>query len=271
MKRLKFIVILGVLLLAGPVVLPAPLFVAEAVDTESKTDRDVEDEELIEDEEFLDDEEFIDEDLVPDDSDAVSVPDPLRPLNHAVYLFNDKVYFWVLKPVANGYKTVVPVEIRICTLNFFNNLYAPVRFTNCLLQGKFKNAAGEFGKFFINTTAGGLGLGDVARRYPELNPPEEDFGQTLGYWGFGNGFYLVLPVLGPSTLRDAVGRVGNWAVDPLSYLEPWELSLGVWALKNVNSTSFRIGDYETIKDAALDPYEAFRDGYIQFRRTKVGQ
>lgn len=265
------------MLLAGPVVLPAPFFAAETADTESKSGREVEDEELIEDEEFLDneefldDEEFSDEDLAPGGSDAVAVPDPLRPVNYAIYLFNDKVYFWALKPVAKGYRVVVPAEIRICTLNFFNNLWAPVRFTNCLLQGKFKNAAGEFGKFFINTTVGGLGLGDVAQRYPELNPPEEDFGQTLGYWGFGNGFYLVLPVLGPSTLRDAVGRLGNWAVDPLSYIEPWELSLGVWALKNVNSTSFRIGDYETIKDAAIDPYGAFRDGYIQFRRTKVAQ
>ena len=264
-------------MLFGPVSLPASLFAAEKVDIESKKDREVsdeepgEDEEFLEDEEFFEDEEFLDEDLEPGDSEAVTVPDPLRPVNHTIHLFNDKLYFWVLKPVAVGYRTVMPAEIRVCTLNFFNNLYAPVRFTNCLLQGKFKNAAGEFGKFFINTTVGGLGLGDVARRYPELNPPEEDFGQTLGYWGVGNGFYLVLPVLGPSTLRDAVGRVGNWAVDPLSYLEPWELSLGVWTLKNVNSTSFRIGDYETIKDAAIDPYEAFRDGYIQFRRTKVGQ
>lgn len=277
MKRLKIIVLLAALLLFGPVSLPAPLFAAETVEIESKEDRAVadeensEDQEFLEDEEFFEDEEFLDEDLAPGDSDAVTVPDPLQPLNHAIYLFNDKLYFWVLKPVASGYKAVLPVEIRVCTLNFFNNLYAPVRFTNCLLQGKFKNAAGEFGKFFINTTAGGLGVGDVARRYPELNPPEEDFGQTLGYWGFENGFYLVLPVLGPSTLRDAVGRLGNWAVDPLSYLEPWELSLSVWAFKNVNSTSFRIGDYETIKEAAIDPYEAFRDGYIQYRRTKVGQ
>ena len=265
MKQLKIIAVLSILMLAGPVALPAHLFAAETTDTEFKADSETEDQE------FLEDEEFFDEDLVDDDAGAISVPDPLKTVNYAIYLFNDKLYFWVLKPVARGYKVVVPTEMRVCTLNFFDNLYAPVRFTNCLLQGKFKNAAAEFGQFFINTTAGVLGLADVARRYPELNPPEEDFGQTLGYWGFGNGFYLVLPVLGPSTLRDGIGRLGNWAVDPLSYLEPWELSYGVWAYKNTNSTSFRIGDYETIKDAAIEPYEAFRDGYIQYRRTKVGQ
>jgi phospholipid-binding lipoprotein MlaA len=255
---------LACFVLAGPVMQPAPLFAAETEATEFKDDGE------FEDDEFLDDEEFMDEELVSD-SEAVAVADPFRPVNYAIFQFNDKLYFWVLKPVSSGYKAIIPVEIRVCTLNFFNNLYMPVRFTNCLLQGKFKNAAAEFGKFFINTTAGGLGVGDVARRYPELNPPEEDFGQTLGYWGFGNGFYLVLPVLGPSTLRDGIGRLGNWAVDPLSYLEPWDVSLAVWGLKNVNATSFRIGDYETIKDAAIDPYGAFRDGYIQFRRTKVGQ
>ncbi len=245
--------------------MPASLFASETADTEFKADSALEDEEFLEDDEFMD-AEF--DDLA---GGAVSVADPLRPVNYAVYLFNDKLYFWILKPVASGYKVVIPSEIRVCTVNFFNNLYMPVRFTNCLLQGKFRNAAAEFGKFFINTTAGGLGVGDVARRYPELDPPEEDFGQTLGFWGFGNGFYLVLPVLGPSTLRDGIGRLGNWAVDPLSYLEPWQLSYGVWAYKNINATSFRIGDYETIKDAAIEPYEAFRDGYIQYRRTKVGQ
>jgi len=262
---LKIIVILAFLSLTGPVSLPAPLFAAETGGSEFTEEGD------LADEEFLEDEEFFDEDLVADMDGAVSVPDPLRPVNHAIYVFNDKLYFWVLKPVATGYRAIVPTEIRICTLNFFNNLYMPVRFTNCLLQGKLRNAGAEFGRFFINTTAGVAGLADVAKRYPELNPPEEDFGQTLGYWGFGNGFYLVLPVLGPSTLRDGIGRMGNWAVDPLSYLEPWQLSYGVWAGKNINSTTFRLGDYETLKAAAIDPYEAFRDGYIQFRKTKVNQ
>jgi len=260
---MKIILISVLLALAGAVLQPAPLFAAEAADTGFRKESE------IENEKWQDDAEFIDEDLVG--AGNVVVPDPLKSVNRVFYQFNDKLYFWVLKPVALGYKAVVPTEIRVCSLNFFNNLRAPVRFTSCLLQGKFKNAAAEFGQFFINTTAGVLGLADIARRYPELNPPEEDFGQTLGYWGIGNGFYLVLPVLGPSTLRDGFGRLGDWAVDPLSYLNPWELSIGVSTYKNVNATSFRIGDYETIKDAAIDPYESFRDGYIQYRRTKVAQ
>ena len=265
MKPLKIIVILVALIVTGPVFLPAPLFAADSEGAEFTEESD------LADEAFLEDEEFFDEALDGEAVGTASVPDPLRPVNNAIYLFNDKLYFWVLKPVATGYRAVVPTEIRICTLNFFNNLYMPVRFTNCLLQGKFRNAGAEIGRFFINTTAGVAGLADVAKRYPELNPPEEDFGQTLGFWGFGNGFYLVLPVLGPSTLRDGIGRLGNWAVDPLSYLEPWQLSYGVWACKNINATTFRLGDYETLKDAAIDPYEAFRDGYIQFRMTKVNQ
>ncbi len=264
MKHL-LIVIGALLVLAGPVLIPASLFAKETADSEFI------DEDEADDEEFLEDDEFFDEDMDIDEGEAVAIADPFRPINYAAHVFNDKLYFWVLKPVASGYRLVIPTEIRVCSLNFFNNLYAPVRITNCLLQGKFKNAAAEFGNFFINTTVGGLGVGDVAARYPELNVPDEDFGQTLGYWGVGNGFYIVLPVLGPSTLRDGIGRLGNWVVDPLSYLEPWQLSLGVWTYKNVNSTSFRIGDYETIKDAAIEPYEAFRDGYIQYRRTKVSQ
>ncbi len=265
MKFLKISAIFVSLMLAGLVAGPAPLYAAESADTEFAEDSETEDAE------FLEDEGFLDEDLEGDGGGAVSVPDPLRPVNYAIHLFNDKLYFWILKPVASGYKAVVPIEIRVCTSNFFDNLYTPVRFANCLLQGKFQNAAAEFGKFFVNTTAGGLGLGDVAQRYPELNPPEEDFGQTLGYWGVGNGFYLVLPVLGPSTLRDGIGRLGDWAADPLTYLNPRDLAYGVSAGKTINAFSFRLGDYETIKHAALDPYAAFRDGYIQYRRTKVRQ
>ena len=252
-------------MLSGPVVPPASLFASEAAGTELTADSEMEDDEFLEDEEFLDDE------MEDVEAGALSVADPLRPVNYAFYVFNDKLYFWVLKPVASGYKAVVPSEIRVCALNFFNNLYAPVRFINCILQGKFKNAAAEFGGFFINTTVGGLGLGDIARRYPELNPPEEDFGQTLGYWGVGNGIYLVLPLFGPSTLRDGVGRLGDWAADPLTYVDPRDLAYGLSAGKTVNSVSFRLGDYEAIKAAAIEPYEAFRDGYIQYRRTKVSQ
>jgi phospholipid-binding lipoprotein MlaA len=156
----------------------------------------------------------------------------------------------------------------------------PVRFANCLLQGKFKAADGEFGRFLVNSTIGLAGLFDPAGQFPELNPPEEDFGQTLGHYTVGNGWYLVWPFLGPSTVRDSVGAVGDWVLNPFSFMTLINVdagalttttNMGVFAVRTVNDTSFRIGDYETLKDAALDPYEAFRDAYIQNRTSKIAR
>jgi len=121
----------------------------------------------------------------------------------------------------------------------------------------------------INSTVGVLGFGDPAKRWPELSPSEEDLGQTLATYGIGDGFYIVWPILGPSTLRDSVGMVGDWFLDPTFYVEPLEAYLAVWTVENVNETSFRIGDYESFKEAAIDPYIALRHAYIQNRKKKV--
>lgn len=119
-----------------------------------------------------------------DVDDALAmVADPFAGFNQAMFIFNDKMYFWVLKPVASGYRYVMPTHMRIGIKNFFFNLLTPVRLANCLLQGKGKAAGGELGRFFINSTVGMLGFFNPAKAYPELNPPEEDFGQTLGYYG----------------------------------------------------------------------------------------
>jgi phospholipid-binding lipoprotein MlaA len=105
-----------------------------------------------------------------------------------------------------------------------------------------------------------------------MHTQKEDLGQTLGTYGIKEGFYLVLPVLGPSTLRDAIGMAGDYFVlDPIDYVSPWELELGLDVLDIINRTSFRIGDYESMKKAALDPYAAIRDAYIQNRRMQVSQ
>ena len=123
----------------------------------------------------------------------------------------------------------------------------------------------------VNSTVGVLGFVNPAKRWPELSPSEEDLGQALAIYGIGDGFYIVWPVLGPSTLRDSVGMVGDWFLDPVSYVEPFEAYLGVWTLENVNDTSFRIGDYESLKEAAIDPYIALRNIYIQNRKKKIGE
>lgn len=148
----------------------------------------------------------------------------------------------------------------------------PIRFVNNLLQWKLEQASDEFGIFLVNSTAGILGFNQVAQKYLDMHTQKEDLGQTLGTYGIKEGFYLVLPVLGPSTLRDAVGMAGDYFVmDPIDYVSPWELELGLDVLDIINRTSFRIGDYESMKKAALDPYVAIRDAYIQHRRMQVTQ
>ena len=209
---------------------------------------------------------FLEEDA---EEEVVQVSDPLYHWNRAMFHFNDKLYFWALKPLAKGYKAVVPGPARSGVKNFFHNITMPIRMVSCLLQGKGRAASAELTAFLINSTAGVLGFSNPAQRWDELNASEEDLGQTLGTYGIGNGFYIVWPLLGPSTLRDSVGMVGDWFLNPVSYMEPTETYVGVRALDTVNSTSFRIGDYESLKEAAIDPYVALRNAYIQNRKKKT--
>ncbi|QTA79066.1 Intermembrane phospholipid transport system lipoprotein [Desulfonema limicola] len=203
-------------------------------------------------------------------SETYSVSDPLYYWNKAMFHVNDKLYFWAMKPVASGYKTITPTIVRSGIKNFFYNLGTPVRFVSCLLQGKSEAAGTELGRFMINTTFGVLGFGDLSYLDPKLTPPpDEDFGQTLGIWGIGNGIYLVWPVLGPSTLRDSIGAFSDSFLSPVTYTEPLSVSAGITAFDQINSLSFRLGDYETLKGAALEPYEAFRNAYIQYRVQKI--
>ncbi|MDX9788680.1 MAG: VacJ family lipoprotein [Desulfobacterales bacterium] len=215
-----------------------------------------------------------DEEDFPDEENgglpvSVRVADPLEPWNRAMFVFNDKAYFWVLKPVAQGYKAVMPTFFRECIGNFFNNLKTPVRLANCILQAKAEASVCELGRFLCNTTVGVLGFGNPARKYPKLNPDEEDFGQTLGRYGIGHGIYLVWPLLGPSSLRDTVGFGGDRFLKPLTYLEPWEVALAANVVDKINRTSLVIGDYEAFKDSAFEPYSAARDAYLQYRKGKV--
>jgi phospholipid-binding lipoprotein MlaA len=203
------------------------------------------------------------------EEEVVRVADPLSTWNRVMFHFNDKFYFWVLKPVARGYRAVVPRPVRSGVKNFFHNLITPIRMASCILQGKGNEASTEFARFMINSTVGVLGFGDPAKKWFKLDPSEEDLGQTLATYGIGDGFFIVWPILGPSTVRDSVGMIGDWFLNPVSYVQPIEAYLGVRAVETVNETSFRIGDYETLKEAAIEPYAAFRDAYIQYRKKKV--
>ncbi len=202
------------------------------------------------------------------DKKEPTVPDPLYWFNYSMYHFNDKLYFWGLKPLAQGYKFVAPVELRRGINNFFYNILFPVRLVNNLLQGKIISAGQEFSIFMINTM-GSLGFERIAQEKHGFKDSREDLGQTLGSYGLGQGFYLVLPFLGPSSLRDFAGTAGDYFLNPTGYIDSNEVKVGGTALDVINGTSLRIGDYEALKEAAFDPYIALKDAYLQLRQNRV--
>jgi phospholipid-binding lipoprotein MlaA len=191
-------------------------------------------------------------------------------MNRALFHFNDKFYFWVLKPVGKGYAFVVPEKLRICFRNVFNNLLMPVRAVNCLLQGKFKGFGTEVARFAINSTMGVGGFGDAGKIVFNLEPRLEDFGQTLGFYGIGPGIYINLPLIGSSSLRDTVGLAGDSFLNPMNYLGiPIEYNAAIKAYSLINNTSLLIGEYESFKKAAIDPYISLRDAYHQYRQYMI--
>lgn len=209
------------------------------------------------------------EDPFRDETRLPSIADPLEPLNRVLFVVNDKAYFWILKPVARGYRAVVPEPVRIFVRNFFSNITMPIRFVNNLLQGKIRNSGVELIRFGINTTAGIGGLFDPAKNDFHFDPRDEDLGQTFGTYGLGHGFYIVLPLLGPSSLRDAAGLAGDSFLDPVNHAGDVEVVVGAKALRTVNGLSLRIGEYEDLTKSAIDPYVAVRDAYSQYRAKQV--
>ena len=204
-----------------------------------------------------------------DVSEEKSVADPLEPWNRLVFAFNDRLYFWVMKPIAQGYNAVVPGGVRVSIRNFFNNISMPVRFANAFLQMKIKSAAIELARFGVNTTFGLAGLFDVAKKSFNLESQEKDLGMTLGSYGIGEGLYIVWPFIGPSSLRDTVGTVGDGFLSPVNYIRPAKDAFAINAYEHFNDTSLHIGDYEGLKESAIDPYTAVKDAYVQHRRFLI--
>jgi phospholipid-binding lipoprotein MlaA len=205
-------------------------------------------------------------------AEGPTIADPIEPWNRAMYHFNDKLYFWLLKPVAKGYKAVVPEGFRGLFSNFYKNLKAPIRIVNNFLQGKPGPAGRELARFLINSTVGVGGLRDCAGECFGIEGRDADFGQTLGKYGVGFGFYIVWPVLGPSSPRDTVGFLADYTLTPTSYVGSGTFNAertGLRAHEEINYTSFHLGDYEALKSAAIDPYVAIRDAYVQHRRKAV--
>ncbi len=203
---------------------------------------------------------------------ATTNKDPIESVNRGVYKFNDVTDKVILKPVATAYKTVTPTPIRKGFNNFFNNLGSITTVLNDLLQFKFADAFTDAGRFVINSTFGLAGFIDVASM-DKIPNHKEDFGQTLGYWGVGNGAYLVIPLLGPSTLRDATGFVIDRVTsDPITYTH----NIGEVRLHNqlrtaqlVDARTQLLDAGDLVDNASLDPYSFMRDAYLQSRANLV--
>lgn len=196
---------------------------------------------------------------------STSNKDPLEGLNRGIYKFNDVADKAVVKPIAGAYKGVMPSPVRTGVSNFFSNLGEVVTVINDLLQFKFDKAMTDAGRFAINTTFGIGGLVDWASM-DGIEKRQEDFGQTLAYWGWKDSAYLVLPLLGPSTLRDTGGLIVDSAVfDPIYYVDDARDRNQLLLVKAIDKRSQYLPGSDLLDEAALDPYIFMRDAYLQRR------
>jgi phospholipid-binding lipoprotein MlaA len=195
--------------------------------------------------------------------------DPLEGYNRAMFGFNQGVDNAIIKPMATGYKKVVPAIARTGVSNFFSNLRDIWIGVNNILQGKVGAGASDFGRFAINTTVGILGLFDIASN-AGLEKHNEDFGQTLGRWGVGSGAYVVLPILGPSTVRDGLSLfLVDWHGDPLWYVRDVPVRYELMGLRLVDTRANLLDVSRLAEEASLDTYAYVRDAYLQRRRSLI--
>lgn len=210
-------------------------------------------------------------DELDDYGSAVQVSDPLEGLNRATFKLNDGIYKVVLRPVAKGYQFITPGPVQQGLGNFFDNAKFPVRFVNSGLQGKFGRAGKEVQKFGVNTVAGLGGFIRQSDKIPSLaSVPREDTGQTLGVWGLGHGPYLVLPIIGPSSIRDGVGYAGDYMLNPVNWgvfmsgdVNDWAWILGT--VDTVQSLPDKLYYYDESRNNSVDPYISVRSIYMQNR------
>lgn len=195
--------------------------------------------------------------------------DPLGSYNRAMFAFNDAMDKGIFKPVAKAYRKVLPEPVIAGIGNFFSNLNDVVVLFNDLLQFKLQLAAMDSSRIVFNTTFGVAGLFDVASRV-DLPKHKEDFGQTLGYWGLGEGYYIVLPLLGPSTARDTVGLVGDFFVNPATWgTDSDAVSWGLWGLDMINRRADLLRIERVLAEEQIEPYAFQRSAYLQMRRNLV--
>jgi phospholipid-binding lipoprotein MlaA len=201
---------------------------------------------------------------------AHPIPDKIEGFNRDIFKFNDGFYQVILRPLSKGYSKVLPRSVRRGIEHFFHNLGFPTRFVGNVLEGRPKDAAVETGRFFVNTVTS-LGFVATADQYPDLQERPSDLGLAFGSWGIGHGTYLVLPILGPSSIRDGIGLgLSGFFLDPVHYIRLWEYRYGASALMIVNQAPDQLRAYDQLKAAAVDPYVALRDAYASERANHVG-
>lgn len=197
---------------------------------------------------------------------ASTASDPLESFNRGVYQFNDTVDKAIAKPVAQGYDAVMPIPGKMMVRNFFSNLDDVIVTANDLLQLKFNQAASDGSRFLFNSTFGVFGLLEVTSR---LEKHDEDFGQTLGYWGIGNGPYLVLPLLGPSTLRDGVGLYVDGRPSKLRRVSHMRSRNQLYITKAISRRAELLEQEKVLDEAVIDRYAFIRDAYLLRRQSQV--
>ncbi|MEX3972998.1 VacJ family lipoprotein [Paraburkholderia caribensis] len=191
--------------------------------------------------------------------------DPIEGFNRTVFTFNDTLDKYALKPVAKGYVFVTPQPVRDSVTNFFSNIGDVYIAANNLLQLKIADGVSDIMRIVINTIFGVGGLFDVAT-LAKLPKHDNDLGLTLGHYGVPAGPYLVLPLFGPSTVRDGVGMVGNYFINPLTYVQPDSVSWALYGLNVVNTRANLLNASDVLEGAALDKYSFVRNAYLQRRR-----
>jgi len=223
---------------------------------------------------YLSEEDLYNEEIIAE----ADIYDPIETVNRYTFEFNDFVYMNVLQPIVDGYTAITPDPVEEGASNFFNNLKYPVRLVGNLLQGRLKGAWIETGRFAINSTVGIAGIMTPADAVDGFAPiKSEDVGQAMGSWGIGEGPYLVLPLLGPSNLRDLGGLIGDRAVNPLK--EPfsvindwnWEWRLALTSSEFIATSPSLMERYKQFKGSAIDPYSSMKNGFTQYRRGAVAE
>lgn len=195
------------------------------------------------------------------------IPDKIEGVNRAMFKFNDGLYRVTLRPLSKGYAAIVPAPVRRGIGRFFHNLAYPTRFAGNLLEGKFRAAGTETERFVLNTISS-LGFSATADKIPALQEKPSDLGHAFGSWGIGHGTYLILPLLGPSSVRDGIGMgISGYVLDPVHYLQEWEYRAAATATSVVNQSPEQMNAYDQLKAASVDPYVALRDAY-SVRRTR---